>query len=61
MYSLAFTLYVRENTQLTFARFNQERMGPSKERSPGQRTFLSLALTGDVLFGVHFENDCNGC
>ena len=30
-------------------------MGPSKERSAGQRTFLSLTLIGDVLFGVHFE------
>ena len=39
----------------------QERMGPSKERSAGQRTFLSLTLTGDVLFGVRFENNCDGC
>ena len=30
-------------------------MGPSKEKSAGQRTFLSLTLIGDVLFGVHFE------
>ena len=34
-------------------------MGPSKERSAGQRTFLSLTLIGNALFGVHFENDCN--
>ena len=39
----------------------QERMNPSKKRSAGQRTFLLLTLTGDVLFGVHFESDCNGC
>ena len=39
----------------------QERMGPSKERSAGQRTYLSLMLTEDVLFGVHFENNCKGC
>ena len=23
--------------------------------------FYPLTLTGDVLFGVHFENNCNGC
>ena len=40
---------------------DQERMGPSKERSAGQRTFLSLTLIGDVLFGVQFENNCDGC
>ena len=39
----------------------QERMGPSKERSAGQRTYLSLMLTEDVLYGVHFENNCKGC
>ena len=39
----------------------QEKMGPSKERSNyGQRTFLSLMLIGVVVFGVHFESDCNG-
>ena len=37
----------------------QERMGPSKERSAGQRNFLSLTLIGNALFGVHFENNCN--
>ena len=34
-------------------------MGPSKERNADQRTFLSLTLIGNVLFGVHFENNCN--
>ena len=34
-------------------------MGPNKERSAGQRTFLSLMLIGNALFGVHFENNCN--
>ena len=34
-------------------------MGPSKERSAGQRNFLSLTLIGNALFGVHFENNCN--
>ena len=33
-------------------------MRPSKERSCGQRTFLSLLLIGVVVFGVHFESDC---
>ena len=32
-------------------------MSPSKKRSADQRTLLSLMLIGDVLFGVHFEND----
>ena len=31
---------------------DQERMGPSKERSAGQRTFLSLMLIGDVLLAT---------
>ena len=35
-------------------------MSPSKKRSTDQRTLLSLMLIGDVLFGVHFENDCKG-
>ena len=38
----------------------QERMGPRTERSAGQRTFLLLMLNAVVLFGVHFESDCNG-
>ena len=36
-------------------------MGPSKERSAGERTFLSFTLIGGVPFGVHFENNCDGC
>ena len=36
------------------------RMGPRIERSAGQRTFLLLMLIAVVLFGVHFESDCNG-
>ena len=35
-------------------------MGPRKERSCSQRTFLLLMLIGVVVFGVHFESDCNG-
>ena len=38
----------------------QERMGPRTERSAGHRTFLLLMLIAVVLFGVHFESDCNG-
>ena len=35
-------------------------MGPRTERSAGQRTFLLLMLIAVILFGVHFESDCNG-
>ena len=35
-------------------------MGPRTERSAGHRTFLLLMLIAVVLFGVHFESDCNG-
>ena len=37
------------------------RMGPRTERSAGQRTFLLLMLIAIVLFGVHFESDCDVC
>ena len=36
------------------------RMGPRTERTAGQRTFLLLMLIAVVLFGVHFESDCDG-
>ena len=35
-------------------------MGPRTGQSAGQRTFLFLMLIAIVLFGVHFESDCNG-
>ena len=35
-------------------RRKQERMGPTTERSAGQRTFLLLMLITVILFGVHF-------
>ena len=35
-------------------------MGPRTEPSAGNRTFDLLMLTAVVLFGVHFESDCNG-
>ena len=35
-------------------------MGPRTERTAGQRTFLLLMLMAVVLFGVHFESDCDG-
>ena len=35
-------------------------MGPRTERSAGQRTFLLLMLIAVIIFGVHFESDCNG-
>ena len=35
-------------------------MEPRTERSAGQRTFLLLMLIAVILFGVHFESDCNG-
>ena len=35
------------------------RMGPRTEQSACQRTFLLLMLTAVVIFGVHFESDCN--
>ena len=35
-------------------------MGPRTERSAGQRTFPLLMLIAVILFGVHFESDCNG-
>ena len=40
-------------------RRKQERLGPRKERSACQRTFLLLMLIVVILFGVHFESDWN--
>ena len=53
--------YLLDLSQSVLWLTGQESMGPSKDRSAGQRTFLSLTLIGDVLFGVHFENNCDGC
>ena len=39
---------------------NSDSWGPRKEWSASQRTFLLLILIVVILFGVHFESDCNG-